>query len=38
MCPNNRMLGTRINLAPIVIAVATAIVFLAVMDCGEAVD
>jgi len=36
--PNNRMLGTRVNLAAIVITVATAIVFLAVMDCGEAVD
>jgi hypothetical protein len=38
MCPNNGMLGTRINLAAIVIAVAAAIVFLAIMDRTEPVN
>jgi hypothetical protein len=35
MRPNNRMLGTRIDLSAIVIAVAAAIMLLAIMACCE---
>src|SRR5262249_62314884 len=38
MGPNDRMLGPRIRLAAIIIAISSAKVFLAVMDRGKAVD
>jgi hypothetical protein len=38
MRPNNRMLGTRIDLSAIVIPVAAAIMLLAIMDGCEAVN
>src|SRR5436305_8006307 len=38
MRPNNRMLGTRIDLSAVVIAVAATIMLLAIMDRCEPID
>src|SRR6266700_4022356 len=38
MRPNNRMLGTRIDLSAVVIAVAAAIMLLAIVDRCEAIN